>query len=72
MIDETKMKHIDEEDVRNFFKGYGTIDSIEIPKDHITMRPKGYILIEFSRATEAKDAVSLLNGFEIDGKKLNV
>jgi len=63
MIDEKKMQHIDESDIRQYFEGYGTIDSIEIPRDHITMRPKGYILIEFRRSEEAKDAVNLLNGF---------
>jgi RNA-binding protein 39 len=72
MIDESKMQHIDESDIRKYFDGYGTIDLIDIPRDHITLKPKGYVLIEFSRCSEAKDAVSVLNGFEIDGKKINV
>jgi RNA-binding protein 39 len=72
MIDDTKMQHVDESDIRQYFKGIGTIEAIEIPRDHITLRPKGYILIDFAKADEAKDAVNLLNGFEIDGKKINV
>lgn len=72
MIDEKKMQHIDESDIQKYFDGYGTIESIEIPRDHITLRPKGYVLIDFARAVEAKEAVNLLNGFEIDGKKINV
>lgn len=36
------------------------------------MKPKGYVLIDFSRSYEAKDAVSLFNGFEIDGKRVKV
>ena len=72
MIDERKMSHVDESDIRNYFKGIGTIEGIEIPRDHISFKPKGYILIEFSKAQEAKEAVNLLNGFEIDGKKINV
>jgi RNA recognition motif-containing protein len=36
------------------------------------MRPKGYALIEFERASEAKEAVKILDGFEIDGKKISV
>lgn len=66
------MHHINESDIMDYFQGYGKIESIEIPRDHITQRPKGYAIIEFSRAQEAKDAVSLLNGFEIDGRKMNV
>lgn len=66
------MHHVNEQDIRQYFQGYGTIDSIEIPRDHITQKPKGYALIDFRRALDAKEAVSLLNGFEIDGKKINV
>ena len=72
LIDDKKMQHIDESDIRDYFQGYGTIESIEIPRDHITLKPKGYALIEFKKASEAKDAVNLLNGFEIDGKKISV
>lgn len=63
---------MNESDIKSYFKDCGTIDSIEIPRDHITMRPKGYVLIEFSRSSEAKDAVNLLNGFEIEGKRVKV
>jgi len=72
MIDDKKMSNIDESDVKKYFDGYGTIETIDIPRDHVTMRPKGYILIEFARQSEAKDAVHLLDGFEIDGKKIKV
>ena len=64
------MSNISESDINEYFQGYGTIMSIEIPSDHITLRPKGYINIEFKRAQEAKDAVDCLNGMEIDGKKI--
>ena len=66
------MQHVKESDIRHYFEGYGTIESIEIPKDHVTMRPKGYALIEFERSSEAKEAVKILDGFEIDGKKISV
>jgi len=66
------MKGVTEDEVRDYFKGYGTIDDIEIPRDHITQRAKGYILVEFSKAKEAKEAVDLLNGFEIEGKHITV
>ena len=72
LIDDKKMQHVNDTDIREYFQGYGVIDSIEIPRDHITQRPKGYAIIEFSRASEAKDAVSVLNGFEVNGRKLIV
>ena len=70
LIEDKKL--ISEREVRDYFDGYGTIESIEIPRDHITQKPKGYIIIEFRRSSEAKDAVSILDGFEIDGKKIKV
>ena len=62
--------NINENDIKDYFQDYGTIESIEIPRDHITQRPKGYIIIEFSRAQEAKEAADLLNGMELEGKKI--
>jgi RNA recognition motif-containing protein len=53
-------------------KEYGTIDSVEIPCDHISKKAKGYVLIEFRSSTEAKDAMKHLNGFEINGRKIIV
>jgi RNA recognition motif-containing protein len=50
LIDETKMHQVSESDIRDYFSGYGTIDLIEIPRDHVTQRPKGYVLIEFRKA----------------------
>lgn len=72
MIDESKIKHVDEAEVRHYFKGIGTIEAIEIPRDHITLKPKGYILIDFAHKSEAHEAVNLLDGFSIDGKKISV
>mgnify|MGYP003695033539 CR=1 FL=1 len=72
MINSKKMHSIEESEIRDYFQGSGTIESIEIPRDHVTMRPKGYALVEFRKAVEAKDAVSALNGFEINGKKISV
>ena len=50
LIDDKKMHHVNESDIHNYFQGYGTIESIEIPRDHITQRPKGYAIIEFARS----------------------
>lgn len=36
LIDDKKMQHVNESDIREYFQGYGTIDCIEIPRDHIT------------------------------------
>mmetsp|Transcript_16127 Transcript_16127/g.27270 ORF Transcript_16127/g.27270 Transcript_16127/m.27270 type:complete len:166 (+) Transcript_16127:859-1356(+) len=66
------MRGISEADVQHYFQDFGKIDSIDIPRDHITLKPKGYVIVDFSRPQEAKDAVAHLDGFEIDGKKIHV
>lgn len=66
------MQHLSEIEINHYFKDVGQIEEIEIPRDHISLKPKGYILIQFSKAEEAKEAVNLLDGFEIDGKKIHV
>jgi RNA-binding protein 39 len=72
LIDPSKTNGINEHEIREYLKDCGTIDSVEIPCDHISKKPKGYVLIEFRRSTEAKEAVELLNGFEIKGRKIIV
>jgi RNA recognition motif-containing protein len=47
LIEENKMTNLTEKDIRSYFEGCGRIDVIEIPKDHITQKPKGYVLVEF-------------------------
>ena len=66
------MTNITEREIESYFDGCGRIEQIEIPKDHITHRPKGYVIIEFSKAYEAKDAVATLDGFEVNKKKIKV
>ena len=61
-MDSNKMKHIDESEIRDYFQGHGTIKSIEIPRDHVTLRPKGYILIEFEKSVEANIRQVILLG----------
>lgn len=63
---------ISEGQVRKYFDDFGVIESIEIPKDPVTQRPRGFILVEFERSYEAKDAIRALDGFELDGVKLDV
>lgn len=48
LVDDKKMTYIEESDIRKYFQGYGTIEDIEIPRDHISKKPKGWVLVEFS------------------------
>lgn len=66
------LNNVGEADIRSWFDPFGEIESIELPKDHITGRNKGHAIVEFRRYKDAKVAVKEMNGFEINKKKLKV
>ena len=65
------LANITEDDLCNIF-GFGEIDSIELHKDPITGRSKGYAFIQFHRGSKAKEVIQAMNGFIYQGKALKV
>ena len=65
------LSNITEDDLCNIF-GFGEIDSIELHKDPITGRSKGYAFIQFHRGSKAKEVIQAMNGFVYQGKALKV
>ena len=65
------LANITEDDLCNIF-GFGEIDSIELHKDPITGRSKGYAFIQFHRGSKAREVIQAMNGFVYQGKSLKV
>ena len=65
------LANITEDDLCNIF-GFGEIDSIELHKDPITGRSKGYAFIQFHRGSKAREVIQAMNGFIYQGKALKV
>ena len=65
------LSNITEDDLCNIF-GFGEIDSIELHKDPITGKSKGYAFIPFHRGSKAKEVIQAMNGFVYQGKALKV
>ena len=65
------LSNITEDDLCNIF-GFSEIDSIELHKDPITGRSKGYAFIQFHRGSKAKEVIQAMNGFVYQGKALKV
>lgn len=61
-----------EEDVRELFAAYGTINSLNLISDRDTGRPKGFGFVEMSTEEEAAAAISALNAREVDGRQIKV
>jgi RNA recognition motif-containing protein len=58
-----------EESVRTLFSQYGEVVSVNIPKDQMSGRPRGFCFVEMENADEA---ISALNGADFEGRPLKV
>ena len=60
-----------EDELRDYFSQYGTIEDIKLIIDFNTGRSKGFGFITYSSAQECENAVAA-NGVEMSGRKLRV
>ena len=64
-----KMK---EAELREIFEKYGEVSSAKIIIDKMTRQSKGFGFVEMPDDTQAKDAITNLNGQEVMGRELVV
>ena len=60
-----------EADVRALFSQHGTVESVSLPTDRETGRPRGFGFVEMSQADAAR-AIQNLNGHNMGGRPLRV
>src|SRR5579864_8001791 len=60
-----------EADVRALFAAHGTVESVSLPTDRETGRPRGFGFVEMSQADAAR-AIQNLNGHDMGGRPLRV
>jgi cold-inducible RNA-binding protein len=58
-------------DVRALFSQYGTVESVSLPTDRETGRPRGFGFVEMAQADAAR-AIQSLNGHQMGGRALRV
>src|SRR5262245_41274627 len=61
-----------EQDVRQLFEAYGTVDTVNIITDRETVRPLGFGVVDMADDSAAQAAIAGLNGKELAGRALNV
>jgi len=61
-----------EASLQRLFAQFGTVDSVKIITDRDTGRSKGFGFVEMATDEEAEQAISQLNGKDMEGRKLNV
>jgi len=60
-----------EDAVRTLFSQHGTVESVALPTDRDTGRPRGFGFVEMS-ASDAARAIQNLNGQDMGGRQLKV
>ena len=60
-----------EDQVRALFAAHGTVESISLPNDRETGRPRGFGFVEMN-SSDAARAIQAVNGQSLDGRALRV
>jgi RNA recognition motif-containing protein len=60
-----------EDQVRALFAAHGTVESVALPSDRETGRPRGFGFVEMSQS-DASRAIQAVNGQDMDGRALRV
>ncbi|MFZ0009536.1 MAG: RNA-binding protein [Steroidobacteraceae bacterium] len=60
-----------DEELRTLFSQHGTVESVSLPTDRETGRPRGFAFVEMSQA-DASRAIQSLNGKDLGGRPLRV
>jgi len=61
-----------EDSLKDLFSEAGTVNSASIIMDKFSGRSKGFGFVEMSTEDEAKKAIEMLNGKELDGRTIVV
>ena len=64
--------HTSEDDLRKLFEPFGQVSSAKVITDRETGRSRGFGFVEMASSTEASQAMSKLNGKEIEGRQISV
>ena len=63
---------IDDPALSNHFGQFGTVSSAKVIVDRDTGRSKGFGFVEMSTESEAIEAISKLDGTDLEGRKIRV
>ena len=63
---------VTEEDLKKAFEAFGQVASASVIRDQYSNQSKGFGFIEMPESSEAKAAISALNGKDLNGRSLNV
>ncbi len=59
-------------DLLTAFSAFGAVERATVVRDRDTQQPRGFGFVEMTNAGEASQAISALNGQDLNGRTLNV
>jgi len=65
-------KETTEDDLREAFEAFGTVESTNVIKDKFSGESRGFGFVQMPEKADAESAINGLNGQEMKGKPLNV
>ncbi|KAI0788461.1 hypothetical protein C8Q75DRAFT_719982 [Abortiporus biennis] len=64
--------NLTESDIKQVFEPFGELEFVDLHRDPMTGRSKGYAFVQYKRAEDAKMALEQMEGFELAGRTLRV
>ncbi|KAF8832310.1 hypothetical protein HHX47_DHR1001377 [Lentinula edodes] len=64
--------NLTESDIKQVFEPFGALEFVDLHRDPMTGRSKGYAFVQYKRAEDAKMALEQMEGFELAGRQLRV
>lgn len=64
--------HTTEDDLRKLFEPFGQVSSAKVITDRDTGRSRGFGFVEMASSTDANQAMTKLNGKEMEGRVISV
>ena len=61
-----------DDDLKGLFAAHGEVASARVVIDRATGQSKGFGFVEMPDRNQAQDAITALNGYDCDGRKLRV
>lgn len=61
-----------EDELRQLFEAYGSVDRVSIMTDRETGRSRGFGFVEMTNSEDGEKAIAALNGSQVGGRTLNV
>ncbi len=58
--------------IRALFEQFGNVDRVSLITDRDTGRSRGFAFVEMTDGAEAERAIAGMNGYDMNGRRLNV